>query len=71
MAAVECVMVPCRKLPKSLMSFNKGLLSGQDEETGEDPPSNVNDYTSKIEVPSADETENHYTVLCKSNANEF
>ena len=52
---------PLQKIAKELSeSFNKGLLSGQDEETEEDSPSNDDENTSEMEVPAADEAENYY-----------
>ena len=60
MAAVESVMVPCGKWPKSSCSksFHKGSMSSQDEETEENLPSDDVNNTGELEVPSADETEN-------------
>ena len=42
-------------------SFHKGLISSQDEETEENLPSDEDNNTGELEVPSADEAENFYT----------
>ena len=41
-------------------SFHKGLMSGQDEETEENLPSDDDNNTGELEVPSVDEAENFY-----------
>ena len=44
-------------------SFNKDLMSSQDEETEENLPSDGDNNTGELEVPSADEAENFYNSL--------
>ena len=41
-------------------SFHKGLMSSQDEETEENLPSDDDNNTGELEVPSVDEAENFY-----------
>ena len=44
-------------------SFNKDLMSSEDEETEENLPSDDDNNTEELEVPSTDEAENFYNSL--------
>ena len=52
---------PLQKVAKELSAnFNKGLLSSRDDETEENLPSDDDNSSAELEIPSADEAEKYY-----------